>query len=143
MTITGGCLCGAVRYTIDAEAPVASRLCWCRVCQYLAAGSASVNLIFPAESVHITGETSDYRSIADSGSVMHRGFCPACGTAITSAAETRPHLLIIRGGTLDDPELARPGGVIWTGSAPEWACIDPTLPAVEGQPAPPPPPVNA
>ena len=99
-----------------------------------------MNLIFAADSVHITGETTDYRSIADSGNVMHRRFCPACGTPVTSAAESRPHLLIVRGGTLDDPELARPQGVIWTASAPDWACIDPALPAVEGQPAPPPPP---
>ena len=31
MTITGGCLCGAVHYRIDAL-PVAKRICWCRDC---------------------------------------------------------------------------------------------------------------
>ena len=48
--ITGGCLCGAVRYEIDAEAPIAARTCWCRLCQYLGAGSATVNALFAAES---------------------------------------------------------------------------------------------
>ena len=35
MTISGGRLCGAVRYTTLAE-PIITRLCWCRVCQFLA-----------------------------------------------------------------------------------------------------------
>jgi hypothetical protein len=51
-----------------------------------------------------------------------------------SASESRPHLLIIRTGTLDDQELARPSANIWTASAPGWACMDPSIPAVAGQP---------
>jgi hypothetical protein len=138
VTISGGCLCGAVRYEITADAPIATRLCWCRVCQYLSAGNASVNLLFATDDVRLTGETTDHVSVADSGNVMHRRFCPACGTPVTSAAESRPHILIVRGGTLDDPALVRPQGVIWAASAPGWACIDPALPAIDGQPAPPP-----
>ena len=44
--ISGGCLCRAVRYRISA-APVVTRECWCRVCQYLGAGSGTVNRVSP------------------------------------------------------------------------------------------------
>jgi hypothetical protein len=142
VTISGGCLCGAVRYTIEAEAPIASRLCWCRVCQYLAAGNASVNLLFASAAVKMTGATNDHVLVADSGSVMHRRFCPACGTPITSAAESRPHVVVIRAGTLDDSEIGRPQSLIWAAAAPAWACLDPALPAIDGQPAPPPQPAS-
>ncbi|RJF90656.1 GFA family protein [Sphingomonas cavernae] len=135
LPVTGGCLCGAVRYTIDAE-PIATRICWCRDCQHLAAGNATVNVIFPSDKIAITGETRGYESHADSGNVMHRRFCPACGTPLFSEAEVRPHLIIVRAGTLDDPEVARPSATIWTDSAPHWALIDETLPKIEGQPAP-------
>lgn len=135
MPVTGGCFCGRVRFE-SASAPITARMCWCRDCQYLAAGSATVNLIFRAEGFRITGETADHVSTADSGNVMHRRFCPACGTPLFSQSEARPHLIIARGGTLDDPELAKPQGVIWTDSAPAWACIDPDLPATPGQPPP-------
>jgi hypothetical protein len=84
----------------------------------------------------IEGETQDYRALADSGNVMHRRFCPACGTALFSEAEARPHLIFVRAGTLDDPEVARPGATIWTSQAPTWACIDESLPKVERQPPP-------
>ena len=135
MEITGGCLCRAVRYRIS-EAPLGTRVCWCRVCQYLASGNATVNAIFPAAAVSIEGELADFRSIADSGNVMHRRFCPTCGTAIFSQSEARPHLLIVRAGTLDDPEIARPSATIWVSRSPTWACIDHSLETFERQPPP-------
>ncbi|MFO7277439.1 MAG: GFA family protein [Pseudomonadota bacterium] len=135
MEITGGCLCRAVRYRITAE-PITARVCWCRLCQYIGAGSATVNVCFPSDAITIEGELRDYRSVADSGNVMHRRFCPSCGTHLFSEAESRPHLIFVRAGTLDDPEIARPAMTIWTSAAPSWACIDPQLPALEGQPPP-------
>lgn len=135
MTISGGCLCGAVRYRTDAD-PIITRLCWCRVCQYLALGNAAVSVCFPTQGMSITGEMRDFASTADSGNRMHRRFCPTCGTQLFSEAEARPHLIFVRAGTLDDPEIARPAATIWTASAPSWACIDETLPKWEGQPPP-------
>jgi hypothetical protein len=135
MSVTGRCLCGAVRYHIAAE-PMVTRVCWCRLCQYLGAGSATVNTCFPSAAVTVEGELRDYRSVADSGNVMHRRFCPVCGTQMFSAAEARPHLVFVRAGTLDDPEIARPAATIWTSAAPTWACIDARHPAIERQPPP-------
>lgn len=134
-TITGGCLCRQVRFQITAE-PIAMRLCWCRVCQYLGAGNATVNVVFPSNSIAIEGSPRDFRSIADSGNVMHRRFCPDCGTQLFSEAESRPHLIIVRNGALDDTELLKPGATIWTAQAPEWAWIDEVLPRHAGQPPP-------
>ena len=115
---------------------MAMRLCWCRVCQYFASGNATVNVVFPSNSITIEGEPRDYRSVAESGNVMHRRFCPQCGTHLFSSAESRPHLIIVRNGALDDTTLARPDATIWTRQAPEWAWIDETLPRHEGQPPP-------
>ena len=132
MEITGGCLCRAVRYRISA-APIVTRTCWCRLCQYLGAGSATVNTCFASSAVTITGELRDYRSVADSGNVMHRRFCPLCGTPVFSEAEARPHLIFVRSGTLDDREIAKPATTIWTSQAPSWACIDTAIPRLEEQ----------
>ncbi|HEY6483407.1 MAG TPA: GFA family protein [Steroidobacteraceae bacterium] len=135
MEITGGCLCAAVRYRVT-EPPLVTRACWCRTCQYLGAGSGTVNVCFPRQALSVAGDLTDYRSVADSGNVMHRRFCPLCGTPLLSEAEARPHLVFVRSGTLDQPAIARPAMTIWTSRAPVWACIDDTIPRVERQPPP-------
>jgi hypothetical protein len=131
-THRAGCLCGAVRISIEAE-PLAARTCWCRLCQYLGGGSATVNVCFPSDKVTTEGEVRWHESLADSGSRMRRGFCPACGTPLFSVAESRPHLLFIRAGALDDPNLIAPQATIWTDAAPAWACIDPAIPSHPAQ----------
>jgi hypothetical protein len=135
MAITGGCQCGAVRYSCTSE-PIITRACWCRVCQYIGAGSNTVNVGFKTADMTITGETADYSVKADSGNVMHRRFCPTCGTPVFSQGDARPHQIFVRAGTLDDPEVAKPSMTIWVDQAPSWACFDPNLPQVEGQPPP-------
>jgi hypothetical protein len=133
--ITGGCLCRRVRYEISA-APLTMRVCWCRDCQYFASGNATVNVVFPSEAVRFTGELRDFQSVAHSGNRMHRRFCPVCGTQVFSESEARPHLVIVRNGTLDDTTLLEPSATIWTDSAPDWAWIDESLPHFPRQPPP-------
>jgi hypothetical protein len=135
MTITGRCLCGAIHWE-SSEPPIVTRVCWCRDCQYLGAGSGTVNACFRTGSFIVTGQTSDYPSVANSGNQMHRRFCSSCGTPLFSEAEARPHLIFVRVGTFDDPNLANPAMTIWTSSAPRWASIDAELPQVENQPPP-------
>ena len=95
-----------------------------------------VSVCFPSEALSLEGEVTWHDSIADSGNVMSRGFCPRCGTPLFSKALSRPHLSFIRAGALDDPNLMAPQVTIWTGAAPAWACSDPALPLVKGQPPP-------
>lgn len=128
MAHTGGCFCGQVRYTIDAE-PVGARTCWCRDCQYIASGSATNNVLFPEEAVTFTGEIGRIEKTADSGNRVERGFCPKCGSQLFSRTlDPKGAPIRIRTGTLDDTELMAPQNVIWTDSAPSWAVIDPNLP---------------
>jgi hypothetical protein len=133
--ITGQCFCGAVRFQFD-QPPIATRACWCRDCQYLASGNASINAIFRTAGFKLTGTVSDYISTADSGNVMRRRFCPQCGTPLFSESQTRPDLMVVRVGALDDREISRPASYIWTASAPCWGWFDPALPNCAGQPAP-------
>jgi len=132
---SGRCLCGAVTFRIAAD-PVALRTCWCRVCQYIGAGSATVNALFPSEALEVEGETTSIEGVADSGSIMTRRFCPQCGTHLFSQASTRLHQVVVRVGALDQPEHYPPQATIWTSAAPPWACFDEALPKFAGQLAP-------
>ena len=53
--------------------------------------------------------------------------------AVQGAKAQGTDAIIVRVGTLDDPEIGKPVGTIWTKSAPSWACIDAGLPRGEGQ----------
>jgi hypothetical protein len=120
-------LCGAVRYEIDAE-PRATRACWCRTCQYLGAGSATVNVFFPSESISVTGDLKTYRTQADSGNTVAHAFCPVCGTPVFTESETGRGIRGVRAGTLDEPELGKPQKILWVSEAPSWAPFDPAVP---------------
>jgi hypothetical protein len=133
MAIIGGCRCREVRYEIESQ-PLYVIHCWCRDCQYLGAGSGTVNVVFPSDKVKIEGPLSYFMSRAASGNLMRRQFCLSCGTPMFTQSEARKHMLGVRAGTLDDAELGKPQMIIWTKSAPSWATLDPVLPQHEGQP---------
>lgn len=136
MKTEGGCLCKSVRFSVEGE-PLVTRVCWCRLCQYLSGGNGMVSVCFRSESLKVSGKVQWFESIADSGNRMERGFCPACGTPLFSKTEARPHLVFIRAGSLDNPNLMAPAQTIWTKEAPGWACISPDIPQVPDQPPPP------
>jgi hypothetical protein len=128
VTHVGQCFCGQVRFAIEAE-PTGARMCWCRDCQRIASGSATVNVLFPEEAVAFAGEITTIEKVADSGNTVERGFCPKCGSQLYSKTLKPSGLpMRIRAGTLDDPELMAPQSIIWTDSAPSWAVLDPRLP---------------
>lgn len=133
-TFTGGCLCGQIRFRLAAE-PGPSRICWCRDCQRISS-NGTVNAVFPSEAIEISGAPAAYQKAADSGNMVTRRFCPACGTQLFSDSTGRPGLTVVRLGTLDEPSAIRPTANIWSASAPAWACLDESLDRFEGAPPP-------
>lgn len=132
-SFAGACLCGRVRYEIDAEAGP-SRVCWCRDCQRIAA-NGTVNVIFPSDAIQVSGSPARHEKAADSGNTVTRRFCASCGTQLFSDSTGRPGLTVVRVGTLDDPSAVKPTSNIWVGSAPSWACVDASLEQFKGPPA--------
>lgn len=126
MTHTGRCACGAVTLAISGEA-IATRQCWCRQCQQIAAGGPTHNAIFKADDVVVTGALAASEWPAASGNTLTFSFCPACGTQIYGQSSARPHLKTVRFGAIDEPHGLKPEVVIWTDEAPAWAVIDPAL----------------
>jgi hypothetical protein len=145
MTYTGRCACGAVTLGIEGEA-IATRQCWCRQCQQIAAGGATQNSIFPAEAVQFTGELAESSWTAASGNTLTFHFCPRCGTQAYAQSSARPHLKTVRLGFIDVPHDLRPEMAIWLAEAPAWAQVDPDIPKFDQQPLAPqlanPPPRN-
>ena len=58
---TGGCLCGAVRYTVDAK-PDLVGVCHCRDCQRFTGSAYSFLVVVPQTALKIDGTTKTYAS---------------------------------------------------------------------------------
>jgi hypothetical protein len=118
-SVTGGCLCGRIRYTLSGE-PAFNGVCHCRNCQRYTGSAFEAVAIYPAAAVDVQGELRTYQDTGDSGKIVYRRFCPNCGSGILAEAEALPDLKIILAGTLDDPSSYTPGMEIYCSSAQPW-----------------------
>ena len=117
--ITGGCLCGRVRYTVTGE-PAFSGLCHCRNCQRYTGSAFEALIAFPAASVSVQGELKTYDDTGDSGQPVHRRFCPNCGSGVVNEVDVLPGVTIVLAGTLDDPAAFKPTMDVYWSSAQPW-----------------------
>ena len=106
MKLSGGCQCGAVRYSVEGE-PQHVALCHCADCRK-SAGAPMVSWAAFAED-QFSLEQGELTTFNSSGSAL-RSFCPKCGTGIAYRnAEYLPGIVDIQSATLDDPQ-ALPAG---------------------------------
>jgi hypothetical protein len=132
--MTGGCLCGAVRYECTGE-PVFSLLCHCRDCQRQSGSAYAAAVRVPATAFRVTqGEPKHYIKLADSGNQVTRAFCLECGCMLFLRVSARPDLVGIRVGTLDDPSWFRPQADIFVKSAQSWDYLNPHIPKYAAYP---------
>lgn len=133
LPITGGCLCGNIRYEISAE-PVGMANCHCRTCQKAVGAPYFAAIFVPATALFITGEYKEYASIAASGNTMFRAFCPVCGTSLFGRNSRFTKVRPVSAVTLDDPDVYVPEKDIWVSEAQHWDVMNPDLPKFAGNP---------
>ncbi len=132
--IVGGCLCGSVRYTSDAE-PILTAVCHCRGCQKQTSSAFSVVVAIPKGTLRTEGSAlAAFQHVGDTGEQVIRRFCPNCGSPIVSEVAAAPELDWIKAGTLDDPSWLQPQMNIWCSTAQPWVDIDEVIPRFEKNP---------
>jgi hypothetical protein len=114
---SGGCLCGAVRYSVRGD-PVHVRRCHCANCRKESGSAFTVYAHWPVEAFEMSGEISSYDG---------RGFCPRCGSRLLDTTGSGDTLIEIRIGSLDEaPFELKPEDEIWVKRRESW------IPPVEG-----------
>jgi hypothetical protein len=101
--LTGGCLCGAVRYAAR-TAEREGYYCHCRMCQLAFGNTRAAFINLRKDEVTWTGMSPTYFA---SSTFARRGFCGACGTPLSFdyADSERMDLSV---GSLDDPAAVKP-----------------------------------
>jgi hypothetical protein len=120
--ITGGCLCGKVRFESD-EMPAFQGVCHCRDCQKQGGTAFSVVVAFPETALKVTGAMKTYRSKGSSGGEVQRKFCPECGSPILSVPPDSTGLVFLKAGCLDDTSILAPMVHVWCGSKRNWVTL--------------------
>lgn len=95
---SGGCQCGAVRFSIGRIGKAS--ICHCRMCQK-AFGGLFAPLVEAYDIVWTRGE----RSIFHSSATNWRGFCNQCGTPLSYEFDGGIEIAL---GALDNPDVAPP-----------------------------------
>lgn len=114
--VSGGCLCGAVRYQARGR-PTVSMVCHCQTCAR-AAGSPAVAWVTFAAAVFsfVAGRPAEFRSSPP----VVRTFCAACGTPLTYVHADHPSEIDVTTRTLDKPEAFPPSHHSWESHMVRW-----------------------
>ena len=133
MEIKGGCLCGAIRYTAEAN-PTSATVCHCRDCQKFTGSVFAALVRVPKDALTINGTLKTFSSIGGSGNPIFRHFCPECGSSIAEESAMRPDSIVLNVGTFDDPSVAKPGREIFRGDALPWIEVHGEIPRFAKRP---------
>ena len=120
--IRGGCLCGKIRYSANAD-PVFAAVCHCQNCQKQTGTAFSVAVGVPRSSISIEGQLKTFHDRGSSGQPVDRNFCPECGSPIISDVAVMPEIRFIKAGTLDDTTWPDPEMHVYCDSAESWVQI--------------------
>lgn len=126
-TVTGGCLCGAVRYQYRGEVGAAG-YCHCTDCRRVSGSAFGISVRVQVAGFRvISGQPRGFTKIGDSGRPVTRYFCADCGSPLYTAPPLHPGVYFIKAGSLDDPSVVKPDREAWTRSRVAWAEIDPDI----------------
>jgi len=102
---TGGCFCGAVRYSTKGE-PERTAVCHCRYCQLRTGTAFGISVYFKTDQVTFNDANLDTFSYeTESGNKAVTSRCSNCGTTVSwrISIDAFKDFVGIAGGTFDPP----------------------------------------
>ena len=120
--ITGGCLCGAVRFALS-EPPVQAGYCHCTRCQRRTGSAASVQARIDGRSFGLTAGATDVRAWRHQDGGFEKCFCGECGAHLFSRDPDDPTQMSIRMAAFDEDPGVRPSWRAFVAYAAPWEPI--------------------
>jgi hypothetical protein len=121
LPLTGGCLCGAVRFEVDRPL-LGAHYCHCTRCQRRTGTAASVTGLAAPGSVRVV-EGADVLRSWDPGDGWAKLFCATCGGQVFCRNPDDPEQLGVRLGALDSDPGVRPSLRQYVAYAAAWEPI--------------------
>ncbi len=120
----GSCLCGAVRYRLNAE-PQWAHNCHCSRCRKATGASFASNLFVSLDALEFTEGEDLVRSYKPpEAERFTHAFCEICGGGLPFRNEARGRAVVPMGSLDDDPGLAPKAHIFVESRAPWHEIID-------------------
>jgi hypothetical protein len=119
---TARCRCGQLSVECTGE-PVRVSACHCLDCKKRSGSGFAVQVRFPADRVTISGRSTEYVHVADSGNAGSFHFCPVCGVTLWYRAGPVPDAIAIPLGNFEDPWFVSPRFSVWEKRRLDWVEI--------------------
>ncbi|MFZ5779469.1 MAG: GFA family protein [Pseudomonadota bacterium] len=117
--LQGGCLCGEVRYEVDAPATHRTA-CHCTICRRASAAPFVAWFSVPTNAFRLlAGEPARFSSSAHGV----RTFCASCGSPLTFQSSRSPEQIDVTTCSLDTPDAAAPRDHTYVRSKLSWVVI--------------------
>ncbi|KAF2736182.1 hypothetical protein EJ04DRAFT_463621 [Polyplosphaeria fusca] len=109
-SISGGCLCEAIRFTVifpkeSDWPPQRNGICQCTMCRKHGGSVFPQNVSFPKANISPPLESHASYKLYQSSPGASRGFCATCGSAMTFQYDGEPDLVEINLGSFDEEVL--------------------------------------
>lgn len=115
-------MCGEVRYRIEEDSPPCYA-CHCVDCQTQSGSAWAIQMPVWTSKFSIAGETVTGQRKLPSGATGVVHACAKCLTRLYAENSSRPGIVIVRAGTLDDSASLSPNTHMWTRSKQSWVAI--------------------
>jgi len=132
--LTGGCLCGAVRYTLKPGYRMKPYACHCTDCQKRTGTAFSSHMGVMEKDLEISGELDEGYFVQPSGAKSILVGCAKCRSRIYAKSDARPGFASLRWGTLDTSKDMSPQAHFWVSSKQPWIVIPDGVPVLDTQP---------
>lgn len=122
MSLSGGCSCGAVRFTIARH--LFAQLCHCDACKKRTGSAYGMSVVIENSDLkEFRGEVRTFMRVAESGNPVEYDFCPICATTVRWRVAPLLNRQVLAGGAFDDPRAFQMVGEMYTAEALSWARI--------------------
>ena len=132
--LTGGCLCGAVRYGLKEGFRLNPYACHCTDCQSRTGSAFSEHMLFRLEDLELSGDLDAGQYHQPSGAHSTIFGCAKCKSRIYAVNDSQDGLASLRCGTLDNSSEVLPSAHLWVKSKQAWIGLPDDAKQMDEQP---------
>jgi hypothetical protein len=121
LPLTGGCLCGGIRYEVT-EPLAGAAYCHCTRCQRRSGTAAQASAKIAPGSLRLTAGEQHLRDWAPPGGLA-KTFCGECGSALFGRDPETGEIVVVRLGAIDGDPGIRPQARQFVAYAAPWEPI--------------------